>query len=324
MPSELRDLEILCERPTIASPIWPILCAAPATLVTGAPERRGELTDSLHGVTLHLSDSPACEAWSSSPEKTIGVSRGMAECLWCASYAYYVFRREVEALARKPSDTGGLLLEIGEKESVRLALAVLKRGMTAAVGGEAVDWEGLPLPVPPAPISRESSLPALAGEMTLAALAFVLHHELAHIRLGHVAEASAPDWTMEQEKDADGEAIDWLLSDQDVPIGKRAAGIVFATSFLTAKRLEMLGPKTEPTPIELQSHPLPFERLNAAVQLDAVQQVPNLRLTLESLACATLIPHLRLKGIALDRGPYADYHALYEHCLDQLSSVLVK
>lgn len=75
---------------------------------------------------------------------------------------------------------------------------------------------------------RDGSLVAKAGEMVLGGFGFIMHHELAHVRLGH---AGGPDtqWTLDQEKDAD--------------------------AFMTAVRLSRLAQGASPTRVENQTHP---------------------------------------------------------------------
>ena len=207
------------------------------------------------------------------------------------------------------------------------ALKALKAAV-AASDGSPVDWSGLPQPVSPSIVTQSSLLEAKAGEMTLAALCFVLHHELAHVRLNHSGtDATQPSWTLEREKEADGEAIDWILGnapDNPLAIAKRAWGVVATTTLMTARRLDAIRRGASIPPVAEQTHPQPYERLDRVVQHEVVQGSALLRETLTSLACAALIPHIRLAGVPLDEGPYEDYTELYAACLDALSAVLVR
>ena len=97
-----------------------------------------------------------------------------------------------------------------------------------------VDWpSNLPVPQRKPPKDSDENV---ADELCLVTCAFLLHHELAHIRLAH--NADAPDEvSIAQEKEADNEAADWLLRDVDVesPIFvKRVLGVVQATLLTTA------------------------------------------------------------------------------------------
>jgi hypothetical protein len=87
-----------------------------------------------------------------------------------------------------------------------------------------------------------STLPSLNGKMSkpeqvarqqsLVALNFVFHHELAHHLLGHAGS------DIEQEKDADATAADWLLSGYnpgDKASVTRALGVSEALLFLACR-----------------------------------------------------------------------------------------
>ena len=329
MVSDNNDrVKVICDSDEKTGGIWPVLRWAPATLETIAPERLDELLTSIKGMTIHLEDDTRCCVFASSDNRTITLSRGLAECLWCASYAYFAFRVEIESQILS-HDATPQRLEITSNDNPEIALAMraLRAAMDAACKGQPLSWDGLPQPVEPKPVAKDGSLNAKAGEMTLGALGFVLHHELAHIRLRHRGGADTR-WTLEQEKDADGEAIRWILDqapvDQVLAIGKRTWGIGIATAFMTAVRLERIKAGSAPTPVENQTHPQPYERLDKAIQHETIQGDDTLRTTMTSLACAALVPHIRIAGLDLGDGPYDDWNQLYDECLNVLSSALVR
>lgn len=321
-------LTISSDAPESAGGIWPVLFAAPATLETGAPERFAELLPLVRGLTIHLRDSDEFQAYANSSERKIVLTRGLAECLWCACYAYFVFRQEIERQTNKGGSSERFEISSTQGAHVDAALKALRAAVDAASKGKPVNWSGLPQPVSPSIVTAGSSLEAKAGEMTLCALCFVLHHELAHVRLRHTGtDPSRPSWTLEQEKDADSEAIHWILGEAPEnawAIAKRAWGIVITTTFMTATRLEAVGTGTRLPPVEEQTHPQPYDRLDKAVQHEVVQRSTLLRETMTSLACAALIPHIRIARVAIGDGPYEDYADLYSACLDALANALVR
>jgi hypothetical protein len=103
--------------------------------------------------------------------------------------------------------------------------------------------EGLPAPVPdPVPKSDLH----VADELTYCALAFLLHHELEHIRLGHAGESE-----IDSERDADYAAAAWILdgvSENDAWFNKRILGIATALGTMTARGFytRYRGGKTHP------------------------------------------------------------------------------
>ncbi len=317
------------DKPVSAGGIWPIFHLAPNALFSIAPEREKETLKEICGLTVHLKDSEMVNAGANLQGQRIVLCRGLVECLWCASYAYYVFRRALEQQACSKGEEEGTRLEIevvpgGE---VELALRALMEAVRAAVEEDSICWDGLPMPVAPTFITPESSTEERAGEMTLCALGFVLHHELAHLHLGHVkSPADDPGWSLLKELDADSEAIRRIfgqLSVGEKAIAKRVWGVVIVMVFFTAKRIALLGAGIPPSPVEKQSHPLPYERLDRVICHETVQASPLLLSTVTSLSCAAMVPHIRISNIQIPDGPYSDYADLYQMCLSVLSDALV-
>jgi hypothetical protein len=78
------------------------------------------------------------------------------------------------------------------------------------------------------------SMEKIADEMCLVALASLIHHELAHIRLGHKASMQS----IENEREADYEMADWILDHsieiKDMRFIKRSLGIAIAFETMIA------------------------------------------------------------------------------------------
>lgn len=75
-----------------------------------------------------------------------------------------------------------------------------------------------------------------ADELALSSVAFLLHHELAHHRLGHPLTTDLT-WKLDQERDADYAAADWILQgvpEDDPRFRKRALGIATALAVSAA------------------------------------------------------------------------------------------
>lgn len=77
----------------------------------------------------------------------------------------------------------------------------------------------------------------VADELTLVALAFILHHELAHIRLSH-SETGQSDLDRVIEKEADQQAASWVLGsltdEVDDRFIKRILGVVIGLGWLAS------------------------------------------------------------------------------------------
>jgi Peptidase U49 len=320
-------VKVICDTDKKAGGIWPLIRLAPNTLETIAPERFNELLASLQGLTIHLKDSVLCKASALVDIHTITLHRGLVECLWCASYAYYAFLLDIESQIQSNTNTPHKL-EITSNGNPQIASAMraLQAAITSAQKRQSLSWQGLPQPVEPRPLPQNGSLVAKAGEMTLTALGFIMHHELAHIRLGH-HKGTDSQWTLEQEKDADSEAINWILSkapmDSIEAVAKRTWGMVISTSFMTAIRLDSLIQGISPNQVVSQTHPQPYDRLDKAIQHSVIQDNNTLRTTMTSFACSALVPHIRIAELSLGGRPYNDWNELYDECLNVLSDALV-
>lgn len=324
MNEEKPIIKVIIDVADDAGGIWPILCMAPHTLQTIAPERADDLRIQLGaGITIHLTDDDSFRACASTDSRTITLTRGFAECLWCASYAYNAFYLELTSQSKRDTSLPQRL-ELSPKDSpeIELAARTLKTAMIAAGQGSALLWYDLPRPVKPQEVTRERSLIVTAGEMTLCSLGFILHHELAHIQLGHQGHVDT-QWTLDQEKEADGEAIQWILGKapemSEIMVAKRLWGIGIATIFSIAISLTKRSDKAQTS----NTHPQPYERLDKAMQHEAIQRNDALRETMAAIACAALVPHIKIAGLKLKDGPFENWSQVYYESLNVLSEALV-
>lgn len=99
----------------------------------------------------------------------------------------------------------------------------------------------------------------VADELFLVALAWIIHHEIAHVRGKHAGRKTV--YSLEQEKEADREATRWILSkspSQGHSV-KRTLGI--ATAILTLQTLQEPG-----SSLGFRTHPKAFERLYSCLE----------------------------------------------------------
>jgi hypothetical protein len=95
----------------------------------------------------------------------------------------------------------------------------------------------------------------LAGQLFANALVWVLYHEVAHIQMGHSACEGLE--SLEQEKQADRMAAEWMLDSENLTpqvSWKRQVGVATALMWLTA-RIVYIGPGT------MRTHPAAHDRL---------------------------------------------------------------
>lgn len=232
---------------TTASPIEPFLKAVVSTFATVAPERMDQLWESLNGVRVKVLDDNRWVCRAHLTERRVELSTRFLEAMWCYAYAVCVFYRN-EAAGKEPM---GLVETISNSETLE-AMALLRWCLVEQLGGEdATSWPQ-ELPQPGRPDAPPSETYALVNELFLMAVGFVLHHELAHLRLKHHSDGDSLD----QERDADAAASDWILSgvgDRD-QFKKRAIGVALALLVIVSRGIHS-------GDWDGRTHPRRFDRL---------------------------------------------------------------
>ena len=313
--------------PSPATPIWEVMLAAPNAIAAIAPERTDELMPRLRKLQLTFSNDNAYAPYCRPNEQSITIDSGFVEGLWCASYAYNAFRKSLEhQVATSTGDGPKMRLDHSlSNPEINYGVELLREAVDAAISKRPIDWNSAPRPSTAVELSLGSSLVEKTGEMTRFGLAFVIHHELAHIYLNHIPQSEDQTWTLEQEKDADSGAIEWVLgslppqSTCDAQIAKRLCAVVFVTSFLTAIGLAKCSASQYSSRMSNGTHPQPYDQLDKAVKHNTIQSNEALTDFATSTACAALLPAIRLANISLAKSPYYDFPSLYEECLNQLS-----
>lgn len=313
------------EKPDVKEGIWPILNVAPNTIESIAPKRAQELFEAISkdgDLTVLLKDSRDSLPIAFRDTRTVGVTHSLAECLWCAGFTYLTYRIELDR--QNPEPGGPISLKLGGADSLDIAEAdyTLKRALFTAVRLELLGWRSLPTPVMPKDVTDDSSLEERAGDLLLEALGFILHQQLAHIHLGHTAVPGDTPFTLEQEKEADALAIESILKEapDDATAEKRCFAIAMSLVYFTTLRIERYLDTGPLAPID-PSYPLPYDRMDAAIQLEMVRSNPFLKETLTRLASAALVPSVKLRKQRLE-DTYDDYASLYKACIDALTATV--
>ena len=234
--------------PPWVSPIKHVAKAAPILPAAIAPERIGELQVVVRDLKLTLEDSDTWEFHVSRKDREVVVSRRVFELLWCAAFAYCsIYMRLFQH--QKPEEL--TLIDLHEDPDLSRAVSLLSWAFEATINGLSSPWpDGLPQPQQH-PV--HASLEHLADELSLSAVAFITLHELGHDYLGH----EGGDSSVEQEREADYFAADWILEEvveSSIEFIKRSIGMSIGLMITTA-----LGIHTRS--FVMDTHPHPFDRL---------------------------------------------------------------
>lgn len=233
----------------MASPIRHVMAHIHEAIVNIAPEQRDSFASEYDDFVLEYLDDHRWICDVNVANRYIRLSRKVMEVLWAASFAY--FRLYLAIVAR----TGGrasVSAEIEFANEVRLGEAadLLRWAMSSWLNRTADPWpRTLPAPFPHPPHASDEHV---ADELSLCAVAVILHHEFNHIRLQHQGASE-----LDSERDADHAATDWVLGqleEQDDAFKKRALGVATALAVLVAKGIHTRAYGGD-------SHPRSFDRL---------------------------------------------------------------
>jgi len=225
--------------------------------------------------------------------RIIGVGIRCLPRLWATAYAYLELYQVAADESAGRQEGGAVDIELAARPALDVARGLLTwatqnelkvRGDDAR-GGTLEGFEEHPpkeLPEPYAP-GLDGSTQHIATELSHIALAFILHHELAHIYCGHIglnedlvrwlkmrirnekrkkkaALERELEWEysghIQNEKQADTEAANWLLGNADTPdkLFKRSLGVAIALSWLAVSDA-YIGPTNSP------AYPPGYDRL---------------------------------------------------------------
>ena len=224
------------------------LCGLPAA---AAPEKQARLASVVNEVHLVIKDEGEWIlkyiARPQGEEKSqIHVSRKTIEIIWASCCAYFIFHRRVfeeTPLGVRP------VVDLDTDPEADAAIKLLIWAHEEFKNKTDRAWP-VEHPRPcnePAADSLEYQITQFYGIV----MSFMLHHEIAHHRLGHNRS------TIECENEADGEAADWLLgglSELDLTFMFRSWGVAAGLGILVGRGIHD-GRFTS------TSHPRAFDRL---------------------------------------------------------------
>jgi len=259
------------------SPIFELQNAIAGAPFRIAPERENELGDwcENEGVALELIDKSGFTFHVYTLKKEIQASVATLEFLWANAHTNLVLYDEYSKSQRR----GQQKFETGATSRLRNAINLSKWAINNMLGSGVELWPSHFLT--PEKDPTHGSDTHTANELFLCSFAWTMHHELAHIRLGHKPMVTMR--SIQEEKEADVEATRWILDKcpDDKQAQKRTYGIVAAILALQSV--------TNPTARGYQcTHPPTFERIDYCLSESGVN-VDN-----EAYAFAACIMQIQL------------------------------
>lgn len=200
----------------MASPVKHLLYHVPKTLVILPEDVKREFAD-LDKLALGFLNENRFVCGVDTKTGEIRVSTRALEVLWVTSYVagiYYDIMWRRGALDRQVD------IVPAEHPELKTAMELYFWLVNAWFDPTAPQsWpEDLPRPSPDNP---PDSWEAYANECTLHGIGYILLHEIAHVARGHGPSSDdGTGWSIEQEKEADRQAIDWLLAEHPDPASR--------------------------------------------------------------------------------------------------------
>jgi hypothetical protein len=231
---------------TPISSLFPAIAASPFRV---APEAAHELERELgeRKIELEFTDKPLVYAEYIPERYTIRLGVSFLSALWASAHAYIIAYHEYQAAQR----AGATYFSLGESARVMDAYLLYREARNTVAQRQHFAW-----PVKAAKPQRypfEHTDGHMANELFLVAVAWIMHHEIAHARLGHDELTTSQ---IGEEVAADTSATHWVCDgEHDIQrLHKRAMGIATATMFLLSLDLQV-------GRLTTTSHPPSYERL---------------------------------------------------------------
>lgn len=254
------------------SPINEIMEHAWKSIIAVAPENDTLDLIKHHRVEFRLENTGrfVFSAQHGESECAIKASVQGFEFIWVLSYAYYVFYQYSQLPENRQKGRLCFSDYPATRDAAKLLHWIVDRERSAGLGKPWPSDCPRPQRLPETTDSQEISDIRLASELFLCATGWILHHELAHIELGHRGFSVL---SIKEELCADKLATKTLLDGvtNRVIIEKRGLGIAIALLAIGCLELETRVERNNGFPT---SHPKTAERLYAALNHDAISNAP--------------------------------------------------
>jgi hypothetical protein len=273
----------------------PVLALAPdisQAVFRVAPEKAERLQAILDNVRLVFKTDDGAFDFSAGPaesgKRSIFASVGALNALWCASYAYWLLYCGCVGAQR----AGRSEFQPRHDPNLIQALQLYEWALSAISRRVLEPWPE----IGPNPLrcSTDASDIRVANEIFLVAAAWIMLHEIGHIKLKHpVAQVRVR--AKQEEKDADRFATEWVLSGVADPIMllKRSLGIAVANILLLVVDLGRTASVVHPS--FDTSHPPSYERVHDNLRNDLLAEGHPVHAFATALLQATLavfgVPH---------------------------------
>lgn len=242
----------------MSSPVLTLTDWVAASPFRIAPEKAPQLTGFLDQTKtiLEINDRPGFLV--NVTRERVRFSESALELLWTAAHAYCVLFDEY----KKGFDRHETHFDVGAVPRARRAVELYDWALAKCQDGSSVQWPSADI----VPIKDATALSDIhvANELFLTSTAWILLHEIAHLRLGHSAVTPA---SKKEEQDADFAATEWVLPpDNDAgTTTKRVLGVASAILALTALDLRARS-------FNSSTHPRSFERLLYCLDRTAIAE----------------------------------------------------
>jgi Peptidase U49 len=269
-----------------ASPVDFLLPMVGQALANIAPERLDDLKREIEDVQIEILDEPVWRFCYVPETNGIVLTTTAVEVCWAASYAYLTLHDSI--LANRSPDMPREV-DLTADPQIHRSMRLLTWAFRKFADNSREPWpDDLPCPTR---IPSHASTEHAASELALCALGFLMHHEVAHHRLRHSAVAGDEHLSLEQEREADSAAADWILT--SVPSSsqhhkKRLFGVVVGLALTVAHDMRS-------GDYDGRLHPRSFDRLLFTLDRFIRDDVNH---DAWALAVGILCLHLCSEGIA--------------------------
>lgn len=223
------------------------IAAAPYCI---APEREAELGRIVKelGLTMSIGEGKEFDFWVGRESKEITTNIATLEFLWASSHAHVVLFDEYG----KTQKEGHKQFDTGKNQRCKNALDLLGWAVTnLSTKGNSVWPSHLPMPEDESEFGNDSHA---TTEIFLCGVAWIIHHEIAHVRLGHTPVHTSR--SQDEELEADREATNWVLDQSSAKAESQKRTLGIATAILSMMGIE----KDREFRVE-NSHPESFKRI---------------------------------------------------------------
>lgn len=199
-----------------------------------------------HNLSLRFTDERGFAFEVSLTSHVISLSILALEYLWSVCHLFIVTVDEYQ----RQNELGITALDFSLSSRTRNAWELYTRSFENMKSGEATPWP----PYCPSPLATEVRDVKTSNELFLCALSWIIHHEIAHVHLGHIGDITVT--SIPQENEADAQATAWLLEGQPSEQEFQKCLISIVSAILAMKMAENVAS----TPFS-KTHPETFQRL---------------------------------------------------------------